>query len=266
MTAMITRTILTLLFVVLALPALAQDKPLPNVLVVGDSIYWQHARGVTGDLKDRAAVTVVNSYHFGVLNSETIKEHLDEILGRVDGNGKPVPKEKWPTWDLIHFNVGLGDLIHCVPGMKSLRVLPIDAGGVVSTDAKQYETNLDELVRRLRAAVPDAKLVWASTTPIRHSSSKVFRIGSEIEYNAIAERVMKRHRVPTNDMYSYVKHLIDMDKPAGHGADPFYFDKKPIQMPIVRIIEKTFGLKPMPETEEEKAVQAAQNKPVAAQG
>lgn len=266
MTATITRSILTLLFVVLALPALAQDKPLPRVLVVGDSIYWQHARGVTEAMKGKVEVTAFRTYDLGVFNSQSILENLDEVLGRVDRNGKPVPKEKWPRWDLIHFNVGLGDLIYRVPGMKDFRVLPIDAGGVVATDAKQYEKNLDELVRRLKAAAPEATLVWASTTPIRHSTSNVFKVGSEIEYNAVAERVMKKHRVPTNDMYNYVKHLIDMDKPAGHGADPFNFDRKPIHMPIVRTIEKAFGFKPMPETEEEKTVKEAIAKPAPAQG
>jgi hypothetical protein len=266
MTVAITRTILSILFVVLALPALAQDKPLPKVLVVGDSIYYQHARGVTADLKDRAEVTVVRAYDYGVLNSQTILEHLDEILGRVDRNGNPVPEEKWPKWDVIHFNVGLGDLIHRVPGMKDFRVLPIDAGGVVATDRKQYEKNLEVLVRRLKAAAPDAKLVWASTTPIRHSRSNVFKMGSEIEYNAIAAKVMARHGLATIDMYTYVKHLIAMDKPAGHGADPFNFDRKPIHMPIVRVIEQAFGFEPMAETEEEKAVQEAMVKPAPVQG
>ena len=56
-----------------------------------------------------------------------------------------------------------------------------------------------------------------------------------------------------------------MDKPAGHGADPFHFDKKPIHMPVVRVIEKAFGIKPMDETEEEKAVKEAA-KPAPAQG
>ena len=79
-----------------------------------------------------------------------------------------------------------------------------------------------------------------------------FEKGSEIEYNRIAAEVMKKHGVPTNDMYTFVKHLINMDKPAGFGADPFHFDKKSIHMPIVRLIEQVFRLPPIPETEEEK--------------
>ena len=88
----------------------------------------------------------------------------------------------------------------------------------------------------------------------------------EIEYNAAAAKVMARHRVATNDMYTFTKHLINMDKPAGHGADPFHFDKKPIHMPVVRVIEKAFGLAPVAESAEEKAVKEALAKPAPAQG
>ena len=111
-----------------------------------------------------------------------------------------------------------------------------------------------------------AKVVWASTTPIRDSRSNVFEIGSEIKYNAIAAEVMAGHGVPINDMYTFVKHLIDMDKPAGHGADPFSFDKKAIHMPIARVIEQHFGLKALPQTQEEQAVKEALKQPSAAQG
>lgn len=250
---------------VVSMPVWAQDgKELPSVLVIGDTIYSQHCRGLASDLKGRAEV-VMAVWPAGVIcNSTTALEHLDHLLGHFDRNGKPVPEDKRPTWDMIHINVGLGDLIHRVPDMKDFRVLPIHAGGVVATSPEQYGKNLDELIKRLKAT--GVKVVWASTTPIRHSTSNVFKKGSEIEYNAIAAKVMTKHRVPTNDMYAFVKHLINMDKPASHGADPFSFEKKPIHMPIVREVERAFDLKPMPETEQEKAVKEALKKPAPAQG
>ena len=39
-------------------------------------------------------------------------------------------------------------------------------------------------------AQTEAKLVWASTTPIRHSSTALFVPGSELEYNRLAAEVM----------------------------------------------------------------------------
>ena len=60
--------------------------------------------------------------------------------------------------------------------------------------------------------------------------------GSEIEYNAIAAKVMAKHGVQLNDMYSQVKGLMNMDRPASHGADSFHFDRKPIHPFIVDAI------------------------------
>lgn len=251
----------------LAGPALAQaDKPLPHVLIIGDGIYSQHTRDVSKLLKDKAQVVHAIWNPEEVADTATTIELLDRHLGRIDRNGKPVDEAKWPKWDLIHFNCGLGDLLHRMPGLKQFRVLPYTAGGVVNTPVEQYAKNLETLVQALKAKAPKAKLVWGSTTPIRASSSQVFKKGMEIEYNAAAATVMARHRVATNDMYTFTKHLINMDKPAGHGADPFHFDKKPIHMPIVREIERVFGLAPVPESEEEKAVKEAKAKPAPAQG
>ena len=230
-----------------SVPALAQtDKPaIPRALIIGDSIYYQ-ARGVSKDLKDRVSVHFAN-WPKGVLPSSTNAiEHLDVLLGLKDAAGNDVPEAKRPTWDAIHFNVGLGDLIYCVPNIKSHRVLPYTVGGVIRTDAARYESNLHTLVESLKHKSPGARLIWASTTPIRDSREKVFKPGDEIGHNAIAARVMAKHSVPINDMHTYVKNLIDMDKPAGHGADPFTTDKKPIHRPIVEAICEALGT-PVPQ-------------------
>jgi hypothetical protein len=246
----------------MALPMCAAE--LPRVLVIGDAVYAQHARGVSSDLKDRASVSMATWPEGEVPSSTTALTHLDQLLGFVDRNGQPVPEDRLPKWDLIHVNVGLGDLIHRVPNMDSFRVLPIHMGGVVTTSPERYRENVDALLTKLKAT--GAKVVWASTTPIRHSRSNVFEIGAEVQYNAIASEVAAKHGIETNDMYGYVKHLINMDKPAGHGADPFNFDKKPIHMPIVRAVERVFGFEPIAETEEEKAVREAKQRPAPTQG
>ena len=113
---------------------------------------------------------------------------------------------------------------------------------MLRTDARQYEANLDSLVRLIREKAPNAKLVWASTTPIRYSRENVFKPGDEVDYNRIAQRVMSKHDVPVNDMYGYVRSFMDMDKPAGHGVDPFFFDKKPLHPPVVDAIVRELGL------------------------
>jgi len=219
------------------------EQPLPRVLIIGDSIYSQHARGAVTELKDQATVQFAN-WPKGMLPSSTNAiKHLEQLLGEKDQWGNDVPEGKRPTWDVIHFNLGLGDLIYSVPDINSHRVLPFTAGGVIRTSTKQYEKNLDEFVRLLKQKAPRAKLVWASTTPIRHSRENVFKPGDEIEYNQVAARVMSKHGLPINDMHAYVIKLIDMDKPAGHGVDPFFFDKKPLHPPVVVAIRNSLGIK-----------------------
>lgn len=246
-------TLIALLIAVLPMFTQAQDaNPLPRVLIIGDTTYSHHTRELSKLLKGKVEVIYAIWNPNEIADTATTIQLLDRHLGRIDRNDKPVEQAKWPKWDLIHFNCGLGDLIHRAPGMKTFRVMPIHVGGIRNTPEDQYAKNLDTLVKTLKTKAPDAKLVWAPTTPIRASSSNVFEKGSEIEYNKIAADVMKKHNVSINDMHTFVKHLINMDKPAGHGADPFHFDKKQIHIPIVRVIERTFQLPPVPETEEEK--------------
>ncbi len=211
-------------------PLNAAEKPLPRVLILGDQIYQQPAADLNKELKGKAEIHYPRLEPGVVWNSATALELLDQQLGE-------------GQWDLIHFNCGLGDLIHRVPGVKAFRVMPRHAGGIRTTTPGQYEKNLHALVARLKAT--GAKLVWASTTPIRHSSTNVFEKGAEIEYNALAAKVMAKHGIPTNDMYTFVKGLIDMNKPAGHGADPFFFDRKPIHPPLREILRKDLGVVPV---------------------
>lgn len=229
--------ILSLAFVLSSASAMGQNE-VPRVLIIGDSIAGMYTSQTAQALKGKAKVEAAYRPTHLVLNSTTILEQLDQLLGRVDRNGKPVGEDRWPKWDLIHVNVGLGDLLHRAPNMKSLRLLPIPSGGVIVTEPMQYEKNLEQLIRQLKAKALGAKIVWASTTPIRFSRNKVFKMGTEIEYNKIADRVMKKNGVPINDMYSYTKSLMNMDKPAGHGADPFHFDKKPIHGQVVQVIAR----------------------------
>lgn len=229
------------------------DSSLPRVLIIGDTTYSNHTRELSKVLKGKVEVVYAFWHPDEIAASGTTLQLLDRHLGRIDRNGKPVEQSKWPKWDLIHFNCGLGDLIHRAPNIKTFRVMPIHVGGIRNTPKHQYAKNLDRLVKALKTKAPESQLIWANTTPVRASATNVFEMGSEVDYNQVAAEIMKKHGVPTNDMYSFVKNMINMEKPAGFGADPFHFDKKPIHMPIVRLIEQRFQLQPVPETEEEKS-------------
>lgn len=219
-------SLFTLLF--LSWVSLSGMDPLPRVLILGDQVYQQVASDLKKELKDKVEIHYPRHEPGFVWNSSSAVNVMNQYLG----------DEKW---DLIHFNCGLGDLIHRVPKINSFRVMPRHAGGIRTTSAKNYASNLNLLVQKLKAT--GAKIFWGHTTPIRHSRTNVFEMGSEIEYNIIASEVMKRHKISVNDMYSHVKALINMDKPASHGADPFSFERKPIHFPLREIIISNLGLK-----------------------
>ena len=96
---------------------------------------------------------------------------------------------------MIHFNFGLHDLKYLdgegryVGPPKGKQVTPL----------AQYEKNLRQLVARLKKT--EAKLIWASTTPVPEGS--VGRVaGEEIAYNRTAARVMDENGIAIDDLYA----------------------------------------------------------------
>ena len=150
------RNILVVLLILVCGPMFAQqdERPLPNVLIIGDSVYQQHARGLLSDFKNQSNVQFASWHKFVLPNSTNAIEDIDLLLGLKDAAGNVVSADKLPKWDLIHFNVGLGDLVYCVPNIKSHRILSFDCGGVIRTDAKEYEQNLETLITVTQAQSP----------------------------------------------------------------------------------------------------------------
>jgi lysophospholipase L1-like esterase len=65
----------------------------------------------------------------------------------------------------------------------------------------EYQQNLRKLVKILKAT--DAKLIWASTTPVPDGEPGRIK-GDEIRYNKAAEKIMKENGVTINDLYARV--------------------------------------------------------------
>lgn len=231
------RYILFVLLTLVASLAVAKEQPqkaLPAVIVIGDEVYQQFAKGIASELKGQANVLIAKWPANVLPSSGNAIEQIDLLLGLKDVAGNDLPESKRPVWNVVHLNVGLGDLIYRVPGLKSHRSLPYDFGGVITTPPEQYEKNLDTLIQLVKKKAPMAKIIWANTTPIPVSPDNWFKPGSEIEYNQIAERVMKKHGVPINDMHAYALGLLKDVKPAS--SDPFNFGKKPLHPPVVESI------------------------------
>ena len=158
-----------------ALLEIEDTAGLPRVLLIGDSISIGYTLYVREMLAGQANVH------------------------RIPTNGGPTPKgveniESWlgkGKWDVVHFNWGLHDLKYMYDDRPQVSL-------------EQYEYNMDRLVGRLKKT--GAKLIWASTTPVPNEKVSPKRIPADVErYNEAAARVMRKHGVATDDLYSFAK-------------------------------------------------------------
>ncbi len=158
------------------------NKELPKVLIIGDSISIGYSPHVIKMLKGKATVI----HHRGnAQHTGTGLKKLDKWIGKT-------------KWDVIHFNWGLWDLCYRHPDSKAAGKRD-KINGKLTTSLEQYEKNLDQLVTRLKKT--GATLIWAETTFV--PDKEVGRIvGDEIKYNKIAAKIMKKHHITINDLYT----------------------------------------------------------------
>ena len=155
---------------------LVKDEPgLRRVLLIGDSISIGYTLPVRRLLSGKANVHRIPE-NAGTRTNGLAK--LSHWLGR----GK---------WDVIHFNWGLHDV----------KIMP---DGSRQVTLENYQANLRELVRQLRAT--GATLIWATSTPVPKELDqlKVKRIAADVPiYNAVARSVMDENQVAVDDLYAF---------------------------------------------------------------
>ena len=139
------------------------DPKLPRILLIGDSV----SRGYTQ--RTRKALAGKANVHRAPANCGPTASGLKNLDAWL-GGGK---------WDVIHFNFGIHDR---------------------STPASDYVKRLEEIVVRLEKT--GAKLIWASTTPIPDNPAQKQTAASILEKNALAAEVMKKHGIPTDDLFA----------------------------------------------------------------
>lgn len=160
--------------------AFVEDDPaLPRVLIIGDSISIGYTPSVRALLQGKANV------HRIPTNGGDTKKGL-ALIDSWLGEGQ---------WDVIHFNWGLHDI-------KRMNGTELDATKEKAISPEDYEKNLRALTQRLQRT--GAKLIWAATTPVPEGAKG--RIpGDEAAYNKIAAKVMTEFKIPTDDLYGYVR-------------------------------------------------------------
>lgn len=156
------------------------DPARPRVLLIGDSILNGYLKEVTTALDGKAYVDAwVNPYNQS--------ENLNRLLAEVLANG---------PYDVVHFNMGLH-------GWQPGRIKE----GTFEPLTKAY-------VEVIRQKLPQAKIIWASTTPVT-VKGKPTELDAEInpnilEQNRMAAKVMAECHVPVNDFYSLLSGKLDL--------------------------------------------------------
>src|SRR4051812_34806438 len=158
------------------------DPKLPRVLLIGDSISMGYTLPVRELLGGKANI------HRPPINCGPTDRGVANL-------------EKWigdKKWDVIHFNFGLHDLRYIDAAGKYTD----PATGHQANPPEVYEKNLREIIARLKKT--NAKLIWATTTPVPAGSPARVE-GDEKKYNEVAAKVMSENEIPTDDLCAAVK-------------------------------------------------------------
>jgi hypothetical protein len=159
------------------------DPDLPNVLLIGDSI----SIGYTVDVRKRLAGQA------DVFRIPTNGRYSAYGLKKLDG------WLKGRSWDVIHFNWGLWDLCYRNPDAKNQGNRD-KVNGTLTATLEQYGKTLEQIVERLLET--KAKLIWCATTPVPEGESGRVQ-GDEIQYNRVAEAIMKKYGIAINDLHTH---------------------------------------------------------------
>ena len=151
--------------------AVVKDATLPNVLTIGDSI--------------------LNGYLASVQKALDGKANIDAWVTPTSQGDKQLPKIltemlSAKKYAVVHFNLGLH-------GWQKGRI-----------PEGQFEPLTHQMVQAMKKAAPEAKLVWATITPVTVKGEPE-KLNPEIqpiivEHNAMALKVMKEEGVAINDL------------------------------------------------------------------
>ncbi len=173
-----------------------------NVILWGDSIRQGYGPFVAAELDGVAAVSWPN---INCENSTVMLANWQSWLGAT----KP---------DVLHFNCGLHDVKTVSPRRRDL-VVPLEF----------YRRNLEILLEELRFALPDTRLIFATTTPVVESlttsAGRIFhRYNANVEaFNDAAREIATRHDVKINDLWQVVQ---TRDPQTMINADGVHYDAK----------------------------------------
>ncbi len=148
----------------------ANETNLPRVLLIGDSIARDYYHEVEKHLGGKAFVARLDTSRF-VADPVLLKE-IELVLGEA-------------KFDVIHFNNGMHGWQH--------------------TEA-EYRKAFPKLIKTIRAHAPEARLIWATTTPLRDGKGVTYDTNAKYSderiaaRNAIAADIVTAQNIPIDDL------------------------------------------------------------------
>jgi len=225
---MLNRTVISVLAIALAFTSLsrAQDQrvvresiewldvwipdsnanDLPRVLLIGDSITRAYYPDVAAALKGKAYVArLATSKSVG---DPTLLEEVKLILSE----GK---------FNVVHFNNGMH-------------------GWGYTED--EYRQAFPDFLAAIQTGAPGAKLIWASTTPVRvandtaHLSDRTDRVRQR---NQIAADILTAHEMVFDDLFTLV-----LDHPEYYKSDGVHFEAAGVKAEADQVAKKILDVLP----------------------
>ena len=184
----------------------ANKDDLPRVLLVGDSI----TRGYFAEVEKHLAGKA-NCARLTTSKCVSDPSFVDEVQLLL----------KHYRFSVIHFNNGLH--------------------GFVYTE-EQYRDGLVKTVDAIREQGEEAKLIWATTTPVRQGND-LKKFGERTERvrvrNKFAAEIMKKRDIPTNDLFGLVE-----EHPDWYSSDGTHFNAKGKEAQSKQVAESVAKLLP----------------------
>lgn len=177
----------------------ANETNLPRVLLIGDSIARDYYPEVEKHLAGKAFVARLATSRFAA--DPVLLKEIALVLDEA-------------KFDVIHFNNGMHGWQHT---------------------EEEYRKALPKVIKTIRAHAPKAKLIWATTTPLRdgkdvtydtHAKYSDDRIAAR---NAIAAEIVTARNIPIDDLNAVVR-----GHPEYH-RDNVHFNNQGIQIQAAQV-------------------------------
>ena len=176
----------------------ANETKLPRVLLIGDSITGGYGPKVEEALKGKASVARLTTSKS--IGDPVLLTEVALVLGQC-------------RFDVVHFNNGLH-------------------GSGYSEE--EYRQHFPELVAAIRKHAAQAKLIWATTTPVRQAGNLnvIAEDTKRVEArNKIADGIVAREKIVVNDLFGLVK-----DHPGWWSADGVHFNAQGIAAQAAQVV------------------------------